>query len=129
MDHRSTSILAFSATVAAAMLGAAVITGSAHAEGPIGDTSPFAGSRSRAEVRTELMQGRMQVTAHASEWTLQGNPQVHARSGYTRDQARAGYIASRDEVRAMNSESGGAGYFARSTVRTPTTLAARRIAQ
>lgn len=129
MDHRFSSILVYSATVAAAMLGAAAMTGSAHAEGPIGDASPFAGSQSRAEVRAELLRDRTLVSSHATEWTLQANPLPQPGSGYTRAQARADYVASREEVRAMNSEGGGAGYFARSITRTPATVMARRNVQ
>lgn len=125
MTNRFSSIVTFGTTLAAAVLGAALMTGSARAEGPIGDSSPFTSSRTRAEVKAELMQDRNLVTSAGSEWTMQRGEPVHAANGYTRAQARAEYIAARDEVRALTSDDGGSSYFARSTVRKPDTMLAR----
>lgn len=129
MNQRLASILAFGSTVAASLLAAGLMTGSAWAEGPIGDNTAFVGSRTRAEVQAELMANRHLLTSAASEYALQqGEPRGPA-NGYTAAQARAEYIASRDEVRAMNSEHGGSGHFASAPARTPGVLFARRLAQ
>jgi hypothetical protein len=106
------------------MLAAAIMTGNARAEGPIGESAPFVGGRTRAEVQAELMTDRHLVTSYASEWTLQQNGQQPG-SGYTRAQARADYIAAREQVHAMNSEHGGSGQVAPVAMRTPGNLFAR----
>jgi hypothetical protein len=125
MNQRQSSIFAFAGTLAAAVLGAAAMTGTARAEGPLEGNAPFTSSRTRAEVQAELMQNR--VSSYATEYALQRGEPVHAASGYTRAQARADYIASRDEVQAMTSEHGGAGHFARGPMRTSGTLLARDV--
>ena len=122
MNHRLSSIVTFGTTLAAAVLGAALMTGSARAEGPIGDNSSFTSSRTRAEVKAELMRDRHQVTSAGSEWAMQRGEPLQAANGYTRAQAQAEYIAARDEVRAMTSDDGGSSYIARSTVLKPDTL-------
>lgn len=128
MNHRTASILSFGATLAAAVLAAATMAGAARAEGPLEQPAPFTGTLTRAQVQAELMQGRHQVSSYASEWISQrGEPQVA--SGYTRAQARADYIASREEVRAMNAEHGGGGYFAYRPARPADTLLAREMAR
>lgn len=125
MTQRSSSIFGFAGTLAAALVGAAVLTTDARAEGPIGEPTPFTSMRSRADVQAELMRDRQQASSFASELTSQqGQVVQQATSGYTRAEARAAYIAARDEVHAMTSEHGGSGYFAARTVRTPLTLIA-----
>ncbi|HYE40855.1 MAG TPA: DUF4148 domain-containing protein [Ramlibacter sp.] len=124
MNHRHSSIIAFGSTLVAAVLGAAAMTGTARAEGPLEGNAPFTSSRTRAEVQAELMQGRSQVSSYANEYVTQRSEPVQAASGYTRAQARADYIASRDQVQAMNAEHGGAGYFAVGPMRASGTLLA-----
>lgn len=126
MNHRTTSILSFGATLAAAVLSAAAMTGSARAEGPLEQARPFTGTLSRAEVQANLMQGRDQVTSFANEWTSQRGETL-AGSGYTRAQAQADYIAAREEVRSLNAEHGGGGYFAYRAARPADTLYAREM--
>lgn len=128
MNHRTTSILSFGATLAAAVLAAATMTGAARAEGPLEQGAPFTGTFSRAQVQAELMQGRHQAGSYANEWISQrGAPQ--GASGYTRAQARTDYIASREEVRAMNAEHGGGGYFAYRPARPADTMLAGGLAR
>jgi hypothetical protein len=129
MNHRIHSILVFGGTLAAAVLGAAAMTGPAWAEGPIGESTPFTSTRTAAEVQAELIANRHLLSSSGSEWAMQQGEPRHPASGYTSAQARADYIASRDEVRAMNSEDGGSGYFARSNVRTPGPLYAGDLAR
>lgn len=124
MNQRIASIFGFIGSVAAATLAAAAMTGSAWAEGPIGDTKPFVGSLSRAEVKAELAKDRQLVTSYASEWQLQQSAMLQPTRGYTREQAQADYIAQREEVRAMTAEHGGSGHFAaQSRIAPATTLA------
>lgn len=124
MDHRFSSIFGFGSTLAAALLGATVMTTNARAEGPIGESAPFTSTRTRAEVRAELMRGSQLATSFANEWTLQRSEPVQRTSGHTRSQAQAEYIAAREQVLAMNSEHGGSGYFPGSTVRSPDAMVA-----
>lgn len=112
MNQRIASSFAFLGSVAAATLAAAVMTGQARAEGPIEDIKPIHGMLTRAEVQAALMRDRAQVTSFASEFYQQQQP-VQAANGYTREEARNAFLASREEVRAMNSEGGGYGYVAR----------------
>jgi hypothetical protein len=122
MNTRTSSIFAFSATAAAAVLGTFVMAGSAHAEGPQGEASPVQTtprvSRPRAEVQAEVMAHRAQLTSSASEWTMQQGP-AREPSGYTRAQAQADFIAHREEVQAMTSEHGGGNGFGRTGVHIP----------
>jgi len=129
MNHRHSSILAFGSTLAAALLGAAVMTGTARAEGPIGESAPFVSSLTRAEVRAELMQDRSQVSSYANEWVAQQAGTQHAASGYTRAEATAEYIASRDQAQAMNGEDSGSRYFARRPLQAADTLLAHEMAR
>jgi hypothetical protein len=125
MNHRIASALAYLGTVTAATLAAALMSGNtAMAEGPIEVMAPFVGTLSRAEVRAELMNKREQATSFASEWTLQQDPTAHAASGYTREQARADYIAAREQVHAMTAEDGGSSMLAHAPKRSGMTTVA-----
>jgi hypothetical protein len=70
------------------------------------------------------MDQRAQLTSFASEWRLQQGEPLPSGSSYTRAQARADYIASREQVRAMNGEDGGSTYLATAGRRLPSTLIA-----
>ncbi|HYD77201.1 hypothetical protein [Ramlibacter sp.] len=83
---------------------------------------PFAGTRSRAEVQAETLSQPAALSSAANEWTLQANAPQERMSTITRAQATAAYIASRDQVRAMNSEDSGSSYFAQMPRQTGTTL-------
>ena len=106
MTRRTFSVIAYSSSVVAATLAAVVMAGSALAETPTVDNTPFVSTKTRAEVQAELFSQRDQLSSSASEWVMQQN-EAHNASGYTRQQARAEYIASREQVREMNSEGGG----------------------
>ena len=113
MNQRIASIAAYIGSVAVATLAAAIMSGNAFAEGPLDDSrAPFVSARSRAEVQAELAGERQDVTSYASEWVLQQGESPAFASGYTRAQARADYIAARDQVRAMTAEDGGSFYLA-----------------
>ena len=115
MPRRTFSVIAYSSTVAAATLAAIVMSGSALAETPTIDNTPFVSTKTRAEVQAEVSSHRAQLSSNASEWVMQQSGTHHA-SGYTQQQAQAEYIASREQVRAMNSEGGGSGSIAPTSV-------------
>ena len=119
MNHRIASLLAYTGSVAAATLAAALMSGKALAEGPLDyPPSTFVSTRSRADVKAELMQDRRQVTSYASEYRLEQSEPIVA-SGYSHAEARAAYLASRDEVHAMTAEDSGSSYLARDRARMP----------
>lgn len=93
---------------AAAIAAAAAITsGKAYADDITIDDSPFVSTTSRAEVRAQLM-NRGSIT----EWTMQFDDS-RVKTDYARGQARAEYLAARDEVRALNGEDSGSAYLGR----------------
>jgi len=122
MNQRTASALAFGCSVAAAALAAAAMTGTARAESPTIDTTPFVSTRSQADVRSETLAARKTLTSAGNEWLTQQNGPLPS-SGLSRAEARAGYIAAREEVHARGSEMGGATPMARSSRRAPVTTA------
>ena len=124
MNQRIASTLGYIGSVAAAVLAAALMSGNALAEGPIEVQTPFAGSLSRAEVHAQVIQNRGHVTSYANEWTLQQTSSLSSMSGYTRAQARADFIAARDQVHAMTAEDSGSSYVAQGPVHMPATTVA-----
>ncbi|KQT08108.1 hypothetical protein [Ramlibacter sp. Leaf400] len=122
--NRIASALAFASSAAAAALAAFAMSGSAYAETPTIDTTKFTSMRSRAEVRSEALADRARLSSAGSEWLTQQSGPL-PRSGMTRAQARAEYIADRDEVLARNSEIGDTSRFASAKGRAtmPTMLA------
>lgn len=113
MKRNLTSALAIATAISAA-LGGAALSGSARADDITLDDTPFKSTRSRAEVRGELMSQPALVGAGANEWALQGNGPHGLQSTYTSQQARSDYKFSRDEVRALTAEDSGSSYFKRS---------------
>jgi hypothetical protein len=124
MNQRISSTLGYIGSVAAAVLAASLMSGNALAEGPIEVLPPFAGSLSRAEVQAQVVDDRGHVTSYASEWTQQQDRSLHRISGYTRQQARADFIAARDQVHAMTAEDSGSSYVAQMPLSTPRTTVA-----
>ena len=124
MNHHLASALAFTGTVAAATLAAAVMTGNALAQGPIESSAPFFSTTSRADVNADLMSQRSVVSDARGELAMSATATQQVTSDYTRAQARAEYIAARDEVRAMTAEDGGSSYIARASARTADTVVA-----
>jgi hypothetical protein len=110
MNRNFASILTVTTTAAAVLAVAAIASGNAYADDITIDTTPFVSTKTRAEVRAEVM--GQPLTSAASEWAMQLNDVPQFNSGYTREQARAEYIAARDEVNARNAEDSGSSYFA-----------------
>jgi hypothetical protein len=110
MNRNFASFLTMTTTAAAVLAVAAIASGNAYADDITIDTTPFVSTKTRAEVRAEVMGQSM--TSAASEWAMQLNDVPRFNSGYTREQARVEYIAARDEVMARNAEDSGSSYFA-----------------
>jgi hypothetical protein len=124
MNHRHASAFVFSATVAAAGLAAAVMTGGARAETPSDDILKFTGIRTRVEVKDEVRADRQLVSSASNEMTTLDKGLFTADSGYTRAEARAGYIGARDETRARTAEDSGSTYHAQVPRTVPVTVIA-----
>ena len=63
MNHRIASAITFTGTVAFATIAAAFLSSNAYADDPTIDTTVFVSTKSRAEVRAEVMSQRDQITA------------------------------------------------------------------
>ena len=124
MNQRIASTLAFAATAGAIAAAAIIASGKAYADDITIDGTVFVSSRTRAEVRGEVLQHPQLVTAAAGEWVMQHNQAPVLASAYSRDQARLEYQMARDEVRAITSEDSGSAYFARRPTGTDRTLLA-----
>jgi hypothetical protein len=110
------SVLAVATTVAAALAATAMATSKAYADDITIDNTPFVSSRSRAEVRDELMRPTDLVKAGTTEWTLQQNSASPIKSSYSSQQAKAEYKTSRQLVSALNGEDSGSAYFMKRSV-------------
>jgi len=117
MNTRYASTFGFSGTVIVATLAAACMTGTARAEYPSVDILNFHGTRTTAEVRGEL--DRSTVSTASNEWSTQRTASQPMDNGFTRAEARAGYIGARDEVHAMTGEDSGSSWMAQPHARMP----------
>jgi hypothetical protein len=106
---------------AIALVVAAAATGNAFADDITIDTTPFASTRSRAEVQAELTQHKQSGT---SVWSNQYNPLAKFNSNRSRAQVAAEYIAARGEVAALTGEDSGSAYLARDDGAVDTTRVA-----
>ena len=117
MNRNLESALALSISFAAAFVAAAAISVTdAHADDITIDKTPFVSSKSRADVRAELMGQPQLVRAAANEWTTQHNEAPQLKSAYTSEQAKAEYKVSRQHVSALTGEDSGSAYFIKSAV-------------
>ena len=117
MNRYYSSILVLAGTTAAAAALMAVGASQAYAETPTIDTTPFVSTRTRAEVKTEVLGQRQLLSAAGGEWALQSNQAARFQSAYTSGEAKSQYIAARDEVRAMTAEDSGSSYIQRQASR------------
>ena len=78
--------------------------------------TPFVSSAARAEVMGDLQQFRQ---SGVDPWALDYNPTHHFVSGRTREEVKAEYISSRDQVSALNGEDSGSVYLAQRPVPRP----------
>jgi len=104
--HLESSLIAIG--TAAAALALAAMSARAYADDPTIDPTPFVSTKTRAEVRAEVMQGQQFRQAYG-EWPTEMKP---LQSSLTREQVRNEYIASRNEVKALTGEDSGSFYLA-----------------
>jgi len=88
---------------------AATFAGNALAETPTVVNENFVSSKSRAEVQAELAAYKK---AGVNPWSMSYNPLRSFQSATTREAVVAEYLASRNEVRALNGEDSGSVYLA-----------------
>ncbi len=99
------------AAVALALAAASLASGNAYADDITIDPTPFVSTRTRAEVRAEIMGQAEVLRGESGEWAMQQNVATQP-STLTSAQAKAEYIAARREVNALNAEDSGSSYFA-----------------
>lgn len=92
----------------------AVASANALADDITIDNTPFVSTKSRAEVRAELDSFKK---AGVSPWSMAYNPLRTFKSGKTRADATAEYLASRQETAAITSEDSGSAFLTRMAAR------------
>ena len=112
MNRKLATTLTVVSTAAAAFAFAVMASGHAYADDITIDPAPFAGSRTRAEVQSEVMGQAEALRIASSEWSTQLNAAVLPQSGITRAQVTEEYIKTRHEVNALNAEDSGSSYLA-----------------
>jgi hypothetical protein len=109
MNRNLKSSLVVTGTAAAAFTLAAM-TGAAYADDITIDPTPFVSTKSRAEVRAEVLGKAEQIRmAHGEGAT--GMDHSPFRSTLTRAQVRDDYMASRDQSSALHGEDSGSAYL------------------
>ena len=108
MNRNLKSSLVFTGTAAAAFALAA-IAGAAYADDITIDPTPFVSTKSRAEVRAEVIGQAEQIRmAHGEGAGMNGTP---FRGMLTRAQVRDDYMAARAQASAFNGEDSGSAYL------------------
>ena len=110
MTRNIALVIEIAAGVAAVAAAVAITSGKAFADDITIDNTPFVSTRTRAEVQAEVRADIMSNGAD-DEWTMQFNEPAQTKSAYTREEARAEYIAARNEVTALNAEDSGSSYL------------------
>jgi hypothetical protein len=85
------------------IIAASTVFASAAFADDITPTPPFVSTRDRGEVKAELLQFRGQT----NPWSIAYSPLARSQSALTRDEVRARFLASRDDVAAMTGEDSG----------------------
>jgi hypothetical protein len=116
MNPRFEPILGSATAIAAVACAAVLSAGRVYAETPTIDKTPFVSQRSAAEVRAEVMAYRRQLSSAGVEWTLNRNDPQPIASTTTPAEARAAYLAAREETSALTSEDSGSSSLARRAV-------------
>jgi hypothetical protein len=107
MSHKITSIAAAAAFVAAAFASGAALADDITMDNNTQVTS----SAPRAKVQSDLLKSADFPKFGSDEWSLQQNQVPQINSGFTPAQARADYLAHRDEVKALTAEDSGSSYL------------------
>jgi hypothetical protein len=89
--------------VSALVAASAAFAGHAFAD-DITPSEPFVSTADRAQVQAGVTQAR----TVSNPWSIAYNPLASFQSSRTRAEVRAEYIASRDDVAALNGEDSGA---------------------
>jgi hypothetical protein len=113
MNRNLASALALAGTAAAAFAFGVLSPVTASADEITIDTTPFVSTKTRAEVAAEVAGQGEALRMASSEAAMQAAPL--AASDYTAEQAKADYIAARDEVNALTREDSGSFYLTQST--------------
>jgi hypothetical protein len=103
--------------IASAVLFTAVAAGAIADELPSAPTEPVVSTKSRAEVQAELFAYKK---TGVNPWSTWYNQLAGFKSNTSRQEVVAEYLASRDEVAALNSEDSGSAYLAQVAQRTRT---------
>ena len=96
--------------VSLALVLACAAAGSAVAETPTVETSPFVSTATRAQVQEDLLHFRL---AGVNPWADDHDPLAQFRSSMTRSEVIADFLASRTAVAAFSGEDSGSNYLAR----------------
>ncbi len=110
MNRNLRSSLVFTGTAAAA-LALAAMTSVAYADDITIDATPFISTKSRAEVRAEVIGKAEQIRMAHGEGAPEMNHASTSGSTLTRAQVRDEYMASRAQVSAFNGEDSGSAYL------------------
>ena len=103
MTRNVASVLAFAAVSISAVVAATLMAGSARADDITIDSKPFVSSRSRAEVRAELMRN------NTSDWATQY--ELRRQNGYRRGQTPTEYDEANRNSNVFNGEDSGSMYL------------------
>ena len=95
--------------IASAVLIATVAAGAFADELPSIPTEPVVSTKTRAEVQAELIAYKQ---AGVNPWSTSYNQLAGFKSNRSRQEVMAEYLATRDEVAAINSEDSGSAYLA-----------------
>ena len=111
MNRAIESLLAIAAVGAIAAAAAAAMSWprTAFADDITIEAQPFVGSRTRTEVRQELLGQARQVRAAATEWSQQQGTVLKGQ--VTAPEVRADFVANRREVSALTAEDSGSSWF------------------
>lgn len=111
MNRDIESLLAIVAVgaIAAAAAAAMALPRTAYADDITIETTPFASSRTRTDVRQELLGQARQVRAGATEWSQQQGTVLKGQ--VTVPEVRADFVANRREVSALTAEDSGSAWL------------------
>jgi hypothetical protein len=100
-------------TSAFVLAAAALATTASYAGDITVDTTPFVGTRTRAEVQAELAQFRQ---AGPNVWATSYNQLAQFQPQRSRSDVKAEFLASRAQVEALGAEDSGSNYLSRTRV-------------
>lgn len=111
MERNLASILALAGTAGLTVTLAAMAPADAYADDISVDAAQITSSRTRADIRAELLSQPAIVKMNADELALQQNYLPPIKSVATREAVNAEYKASRDSVNRLLGEDSGSSYL------------------